>query len=119
YRRNAWVEDEDEFHGLAGWMKWLETKTYKMHVRVLLSRYRKYSVCGTCHGTRRRAESLLWRLGGRNVFEWETAPIERMLDALRALTLSPQAAETAKVVTDAIDARLSYLVEVGLGYLTL
>jgi excinuclease ABC subunit A len=119
YRRNAWVEEEDDFYGLAGWMKWLETKTYKMHVRVLLSRYRKYSVCTTCRGTRRTPEALLWRLSGRNVYEWETSPIEGTLAALRDLSLSPQVAETAKVVTDAIDARLSYLVEVGLGYLTL
>jgi excinuclease ABC subunit A len=117
--RREIVEGTDEFYGLAGWMKWLETKTYKMHVRVLLSRYRKYSLCADCKGTRRRPESLLWRLRGRNVYEWETAPIESSLASLRALTFPPQVEETAKIVREAIDARLTYLVEVGLGYLTL
>jgi excinuclease ABC subunit A len=119
YAAGSWVEEDDSFYGLAGWMKWLETKTYKMHVRVLLSRYRKYTLCGECKGTRRRPESLLWRLGGRNVHEWEVEPIDRTLAALRGLSLSPQVEQTVKVVRDAIDARLSYLVEVGLGYLTL
>ncbi len=117
--RREIVEGTEEFPGLAGWMKWLETKTYKMHVRVLLSRYRKYALCRDCGGTRRRPESLLWRLGGRNVFEWETSPIDESLARLRALTLPPSVEEAAKIVREAIDARLSYLVEVGLGYLTL
>jgi excinuclease ABC subunit A len=117
--RREIVRGTDEFFGLAGWMKWLETRTYKMHVRVLLSRYRKYALCPDCGGTRRRPESLLWRLAGRNVFEWETEPIERTLERLTDLRLPPQTEETAKVVRDAIESRLRYLVEVGLGYLTL
>jgi excinuclease ABC subunit A len=119
FKDGAWVEEPDSFYGLAGWMRWLETKTYKMHVRVLLSRYRKYALCRDCGGTRRRPESLLWRLGGRNVHQWETAPIESSLASLRALAFTPQVEETAKIVREAIDARLTYLVEVGLGYLTL
>jgi excinuclease ABC subunit A len=117
--RKAIVDGTDEFYGLAGWMKWLETKTYKMHVRVLLSRYRRYALCPECNGTRRRAESLLWKLGGHDAFQWETEPIEGTLARLRGLVLSPQAEEVSKVVREAIDSRLSYLVEVGLGYLTL
>ncbi len=117
--RHAIVEGAPGFYGLRGWMKWLETKTYKMHVRVLLARYRAYIECTDCHGTRRRPESLLWKLGGRNVHEWETLPVERALDELRALRLPPQTEEIARVVRDAIDARFAYLVDVGLGYLTL
>jgi len=117
--RRAIVEGTDEFAGLAGWMKWLETKTYKMHVRVLLSRYRKYALCPECRGTRRRPESLLWRLGGRNVYEWETDSIERTLARLRALSFPRDVEDASKIVRDAIESRLSYLVEVGLGYLTL
>ncbi len=108
-----------DFFGIAGWMKWLETKSYKMHVRVLLARYRTYVECKACRGTRRRPESLLWKLGGKNVFEWETVPVEESLALLRSLQLPAKAAEISKIVREAIDARLSYLTEVGLGYLTL
>ena len=45
--------------------EWLETKAYKMHVRVLLSRYRAYTPCATCRGARLKPEALLWRLGTR------------------------------------------------------
>jgi excinuclease ABC subunit A len=117
--RREIVEGAEGFYGLAGWMKWLETKTYKMHVRVLLSRYRRYALCRECNGTRRRPEALLWRLGGRNVYEWETDPVERTLERLRALRLPRQTLAASEIVRDAIDARLAYLVEVGLGYLTL
>jgi excinuclease ABC subunit A len=108
-----------DFFGIAGWMKFLEEKNYKMHYRVLLARYRAYVVCHECRGTRRRAEALAWRLGGRNVHEWEVLPIERVLCELRELRLPTQIAEVARIVREAIDARLSYLTEVGLGYLTL
>jgi len=119
FEDGAFVEEADSFYGLAGWMKWLETKTYKMHVRVLLSRYRRYALCLECGGTRRRPEALLWRLGGRNVYEWETDPVERTLERLRALRLPQQTLAASEIVREAIDARLAYLVEVGLGYLTL
>ena len=117
--RKEIVEGAEGFDGLAGWMKWLETKTYKMHVRVLLSRYRRYALCADCKGTRRRADSLLWRLARRNVHEWETEPVERTLERVRSLLLPPHVEAVAKVVREAIEARLSYLTEVGLGYLTL
>ena len=108
-----------DFFGIAGWMKWLEGKSYKMHVRVLLSRYRAYVKCTECGGTRRRPETLRWRLGGRNVYEWELLPIGTALESLRALDLAPQAEELSRIIREAIDARMSYLTEVGLGYLTL
>lgn len=55
------------FYGLARFFQWLESRTYKMHVRVLLSKYRAYTACETCLGARLKTEGLLWRLGGGQV----------------------------------------------------
>jgi excinuclease ABC subunit A len=67
--QRAWVIDGDgswrqkKWYGVAGFFKWLESKAYKMHVRVLLSKYRSYDVCPSCAGARLKPESLAWRLG--------------------------------------------------------
>ena len=54
---------EGKWYGVRRFFEWLETRAYKMHVRVLLSRYRAYTQCASCHGARLKPESLLWRLG--------------------------------------------------------
>ncbi len=58
------LEDADLWYGVKGYFEWLETKTYKMHVRVFLSRYRAYKTCPTCHGARFQPETLNFQLGG-------------------------------------------------------
>jgi excinuclease ABC subunit A len=69
--RRTWViEGEGDWnkgvwYGAKRFFAWLETKSYKMHVRVLLSRYRSYTPCETCDGARLKTEALLWRLGDR------------------------------------------------------
>src|SRR5208282_6165871 len=51
------------WYGVKGYFQWMETKTYKMHVRVFLSRYRAYKSCPVCHGARFQPEALQFRLG--------------------------------------------------------
>ena len=53
------------WYGIQVFFDWLETKAYKMHIRVLLSKYRAYTPCETCGGARLKPEALLWRLGTR------------------------------------------------------
>jgi hypothetical protein len=71
--QRAWViEGEGEWtknvwYGVRRFFAWLETKAYKMHIRVLLSRYRSYTECGTCHGARLKPDALLWRVGNPGV----------------------------------------------------
>src|SRR6476659_438653 len=55
-----------KWYGVRTFFQWLESKSYKMHVRVLLSRYRAYTPCDVCDGARRKPEALLWRLGTRH-----------------------------------------------------
>ncbi len=65
------------WYGAKRFFEWLETKAYKMHVRVLLSRYRAYTPCTTCNGARLKTEALLWRLGSRELANAALDPHKR------------------------------------------
>jgi excinuclease ABC subunit A len=117
------VWDNDRWYGVQGYFDWLETKTYKMHVRVLLSRYRSYNECPSCHGGRYQPETLNYRLSGAEgesltLPAVATRPIQRLRDFLAGITI-PAADHTTQLLLDQVTSRLSYLCEVGLGYLTL
>jgi len=114
------------WYGAKRFFKWLETKSYKMHIRVLLSKYRSYTPCPECGGARLKPEALLWRLGaggaaprGLSVHEVMLLPIERCRDFFQALQLPAPLDEAADLLLGEIRSRLDFLVRVGLGYLTL
>ncbi|HEU4623441.1 MAG TPA: excinuclease ABC subunit UvrA [Steroidobacteraceae bacterium] len=65
------------WYGCKRFFEWLETKSYKMHVRVLLSRYRAYTPCTTCNGARLKTEALQWRIGSRELADSVLAPDKR------------------------------------------
>jgi excinuclease ABC subunit A len=154
--RRKWViEGEGEWtkgvwYGVRRFFAWLETKSYKMHVRVLLSRYRAYTPCTTCDGARLKTEALLWRVGSRELAdsalgsisrfrprgaEWsdETQrtlpglslhdvmllPVERASEFFNKLSLPKPLDEATDLLLGEVRGRFSYLVNVGLGYLTL
>ena len=105
-----------KYPGVRKWFEWLETRTYKMHVRVLLSRYRQYAICGTCEGSRLNRTALAYRVGGLHLGAWHALTVS---DALaRAQSLQPRDPQ-GKRVLEQLRARLGYLDAVGLGYLTL
>jgi excinuclease ABC subunit A len=166
------------WYGVKGYFRWLESKAYKMHVRVLLSRYRAYATCPDCAGKRLQPEALLYKLNGLTLADFYLLSVRDALEFIKALEvgrvaprvpqrgmnphvttrrgevtapypqLSPQAlalndaaserrfpprleADPSRAVLEAgapdplrfalqeIRARLHYLNEVGLGYLTL
>jgi excinuclease ABC subunit A len=127
--QRSWLENGDGrgwnkgWFGLRKWFEWLETKAYKMHVRVLLSRYRAYDPCGACGGTRLKPEALGYRIDGRTIAEFLRMPAAdgRAFLAARRASLAERDALDAAVALlfDEIDARLRTLCEVGLGYLSL
>ena len=161
-RHRQWVVDGDpgwvswrkswpgSWYGVARFFKWLETKAYKMHVRVLLSRYRAYTPCAACGGARLKPDALFWRVGSRENADAVLEPAARFrpqgthwdadrLASLPGLSLhdlvllpvgkaraffqdlelpAPLDGATDLLLSD-IRARLGYLAEVGLGYLTL
>ncbi|HYP79696.1 MAG TPA: hypothetical protein VEQ17_05365, partial [Steroidobacteraceae bacterium] len=92
---------------------------YKMHVRVLLSRYRSYNECTACGGARLKPESLLWRLGPYNLHQLTLLPIARAREFFTQLRLPPPLSDADTDLLQEIRTRLGYLGEVGLDYLTL
>ena len=139
-RRSGEFTDEDYEHdrwyGVRGFFRWLESKTYKMHVRVLLSRYRAYVTCPKCNGERYQPEALNYRISSATVSvangrsrkpeacapltlpEFQALSISDARDVLRTIEGLPND-KTAQMLRDEICARLNYLCEVGVGYLTL
>ena len=138
------------WYGVRRFFAWLETKAYKMHIRVLLSKYRAYTPCTACKGARLKPDALLWRLGskedadrvldpaqrfrpagavfddgmlarlpGLTVHDLMLLPIERARAFFSRLTLPAPLDEATDLLLGEIRARLGYLADVGLDYLTL
>jgi excinuclease ABC subunit A len=138
------------WYGARRFFAWLETRAYKMHVRVLLSRYRAYTPCGACGGARLKTAGLLWRIGSRELadatlggaqrfrpqgVEWTAdtlaalpglsihdlmlLPVERGHEFFARLALPRPLDEATELLLEEIRGRFRYLVDVGLGYLTL
>jgi len=145
--RKSWP---GKWYGVRRFFDWLESKSYKMHIRVLLSKYRAYTPCTACDGARLKRDALLWRLGtkanadyvlpeskrfrphglalsdetlralpGLTVHDLVLLPIDRSRDFFSQLDLPAPLDEATDLLLTEIRARLSYLYQVGLGYLTL
>jgi len=113
--RSSW---QRKWYGVAGFFAWLETKSYKMHVRVLLSRYRSYRACPDCGGTRLKADASLFRIAGRTLPEVDALPVADAERAFREWSL-PANDPASEQLLHEVRGRLRFLVDVGLGYLTL
>jgi excinuclease ABC subunit A len=111
-------EYDSMWYGVRGFFRWLEGTTYKMHVRVFLSRWRAYESCPQCHGRRFREESLFWRWQGKSLPELYALPVSD-LRAMLAPLAPKDSRHPADHALEAILARLGYLEAVGLGYLAL
>ena len=110
---------EREFGGLKGFFAWLEKRKYKMHLRVFLSRWRSYRPCPACHGARLRPEALATKLGGRSISDLLAAKIVDSFEFFRTLELSEWERTVGRTMLEQVQGRLGYLIDVGLGYLTL
>jgi len=114
--------EEGVWYGVNRFFTWLESKSYKMHVRVQLSRYRAYHQCFKCGGARLKPDALLWRIGsgnGLNINNIMQLPIDECSSFFDTLTLPQPYDEASAIVLEEVRMRLRYLVDVGLGYLTL
>ncbi len=113
------TEGEGRFPGVRGFFQYLERKKYKLHVRVFLSRYRGYSLCSACNGTRLRPEARQVKIDGKNICQICSMTVEEAARFFDQLTLSPQQAAVAERLLIELRERLRFLNEVGLEYLTL
>jgi excinuclease ABC subunit A len=107
------------FEGVHGFFAQMERKKYKLHVRVMLSKYRGYAECPDCRGQRLRAEARAVRLNGLNICQATALTIAKAKEFFAALTLTPMQEEIAGSILDEVQQRLSFLDAVGLEYLTL
>ena len=147
-----WTGDwRRQWYGVRRFFNWLESKAYKMHIRVLLSKYRSYTPCTACGGARLKPQALLWRIGDRDDaqralgadrqrfrpegVDWSAAqldalpglcvhdvmllPLERLQPLFADLKLPAPVDEATDLLLTELRARLGYLGEVGLQYLTL
>jgi excinuclease ABC subunit A len=113
------LNGEGRFLGVRGFFGHLERKKYKLHVRVFLSRYRGYSLCSSCSGSRLRLEARQVRVGGRNICEVCSMTVEDAARFFDEVELSVQEADIADKLLQEIRERLGFLNDVGLEYLTL
>jgi len=118
-QRNLVMSGEGKFLGVRGFFNYLERKKYKLHVRVFLSRYRGYSLCPACNGTRLRLEARQVRINDRNICEVCSLTVEDAFRFFESVRLSPEQAEIADKLLQEIQERLRFLINVGLEYLTL
>jgi len=109
---------DSNWYGVQGFFDWMETKAYKMHVRVFLSRYRSYTTCRDCRGKRLQPESLNFQLEGRLLPELWDLPVDELLEFFEGIAEPPKD-KTTKLLLNEIRTRLRYLIRVGLSYLNL
>ena len=113
------LDGDDKFLGVRGFFEYLERKKYKLHVRVFLSRYRGYSTCPDCRGSRLRLEARQVRINGNNICEVCCMTVEDAAKFFDAIELNAEEAEIAERLLEEIRERLRFLNDVGLEYLTL
>src|SRR5438132_1262968 len=118
-QQRAIINGKGEWRGVRGFFDWLDTKKYKLHVRVFLSKYRGYTRCPDCEGSRLRQEARDVRIGNRTLPEVSALSIKDTATFFDGLELTPEQSAIADRVLFEIRRRLKFLVEVGLDYLTL
>ena len=117
-RRLLW-EGNQYFHGINDFFKMLEENQYKIQYRVMLARYRGKTLCPKCHGTRLKPEAGYVRVGGKNISELVDLPITELKEFFDHLELDEHDNNVSRRILVEINSRIRFLIDVGLGYLTL
>lgn len=107
------------YYGVKGFFEWLQSKKYKVQVRVFLSRYRKYVPCPACQGQRLNPQALSVKIKGKSIGEVCRMTVREADNFFRSLELTPYEKKIAERLIAEIENRLRFLLEVGLDYLTL
>ncbi len=117
--QEAVIEGRGEWSGVRGFFDWMETKKYKLHVRVFLSKYRGYTLCPDCGGSRLRQEARDVKVGEKTLPGVCSLSIKDADEFFSSLKLSSEQSAIAERILFEVQRRLRFLVEVGLDYLTL
>jgi excinuclease ABC subunit A len=116
-QKTIWDGNKD-FFGVKGLFEYLETKKYKMHVRVFLSRYKSPVLCPTCHGSRLRPEAESILIKGKSITKLSQMTIENLLTLLKEIELTKSQKKISHEILTQLISRLEFLSEVGVEYLT-
>jgi excinuclease ABC subunit A len=117
-RKLVW-DGNKYFNGLHSFFQFLEENSYKIQYRVMLSRFRGRKVCPDCRGTRLRKDASYVKLGGKSITDLVLMPIHEVAYYFRDLQLTDYEFTVSKQIVNEVKSRLSYMLDVGLGYLTL
>ena len=118
HRRMLW-EGTPYFEGINAFFRMLQENQYKIQYRVMLARYRGKTICPACHGTRLKPEAGYVRVGGKNISELVDLPLTELKTFFDHLQLNRHDNEVAARILTEINNRLQFMLDVGLGYLTL
>ncbi len=119
-QKRTLIEGKGEWVGIKGFFRWLEQKRYKVQNRILLARYRGFTPCPDCDGTRLVPEARWVRVSSQTIAELWTRSVRQLREWFQhEIQLSPVEEKTSELILKEIRSRLDYLDEVGLGYLTL
>jgi excinuclease ABC subunit A len=113
------LDGAGRYCGVYDFFEWLESKKYKVHVRVMLAKYRGYYHCPECHGSRLKPEALQVQVNGHNIYQLCIMPITELVSFFDTLSMTPEQQQVTQRLLREIQSRLHYLKEIGLGYLTL
>lgn len=119
FQQNCIIYGDEGWRGVQGFFQWMETKKYKLHVRVFLAKYRGYTTCPDCGGSRLRQAARDVKIGGKSLPEIVAMSIADAHKFFVELELVDERKKIAEKVLLEIERRLKFLVEVGLEYLTL
>ena len=117
-RRMLW-EGTRYFEGINAFFKMLQENQYKIQYRVMLARYRGKTICPACHGTRLKPEANYVRVGGKSISQLVDLPVTELKVFFDHLKLNAHDAQVAARILAEINSRIRFLIDVGLGYLTL
>jgi excinuclease ABC subunit A len=118
-QQKAIVQGRNGFDGVKGFFDWLETKKYKLHVRVFLSKYRGYTLCPECNGARLRLEARLVKVAGKTLPQISAMTAAEAAVFFSQIALNEMEMDIAGRLLQEIRNRLKFLIDVGLQYLTL
>ncbi len=118
-RRELLFGRKGRFVGIFPFLKGLEEKRYKQYIRVFLRQYQLAKTCDECGGSRLNSDALAVRIGDDTIGSVSSRPLDGIYQWLHGLVLTPSERQIAQLIIDQLDDRVSFLRDVGLGYLTL
>ena len=113
------ITEEDTIVGLNEFFKWVESNRYKVQYKYMLSRYSGRTVCQECGGSRLRKEAMYVKVSGKTIHELLCMNVEQLLDFFEHIQITEWEHKIADKAIEEIVSRLKYILDVGLGYLTL